>query len=91
MSPAGFKPAIPAIQRPQTYALDHAATVIDRPTESLLRFSAQMLYMCSWIQLHSVAQNVEPVPLHFSITAVEELVAIFLSTCEYVWRPLKYS
>ena len=28
MSPAGFKPAIPAIKRPHTHALDHAATGI---------------------------------------------------------------
>ena len=53
MSPAGFEPAIPAIERPQTYALDHVATDIDRPTESLLRFSAQILYMCSWIHVQS--------------------------------------
>jgi len=29
------------------------ATDIDRPTESLLRFSAQILYMCSWIHVQS--------------------------------------
>jgi hypothetical protein len=28
MSSAGFEPAIPAAKRPQTYALDHAATGI---------------------------------------------------------------
>jgi hypothetical protein len=28
MSPAGFKPAIPATKEPKTYDLDHAATGI---------------------------------------------------------------
>jgi hypothetical protein len=28
MPPAGFEPEIPAIEQPQTYALDHAATGI---------------------------------------------------------------
>ena len=28
MPPAGFEPAIPASERPQTHALDHAATGI---------------------------------------------------------------
>ena len=28
MPPAGFKPAIPASEQPQTYALDHVATGI---------------------------------------------------------------
>jgi hypothetical protein len=32
------------------------------------------------------AQSVESVPVHFSITAVEELVVIFLCTCEYVFE-----
>ena len=29
MPPAGFEPAIPASERPQTTVLDHAATEID--------------------------------------------------------------
>jgi hypothetical protein len=28
MPPVGFEPTIPAVARPQTYALDHAATGI---------------------------------------------------------------
>jgi hypothetical protein len=31
MPSAGFEPAIPAIKRPQTYALDHADTGIGKP------------------------------------------------------------
>jgi len=32
MSPAGFEPAIPASERPQTQALDRAASVIGNET-----------------------------------------------------------
>ena len=32
MSPAGFEPAIPASERPQTHALDRAATAIGDQT-----------------------------------------------------------
>jgi hypothetical protein len=33
MSSAGFKPAIPIFERPQTYALDTTATVSDGDSE----------------------------------------------------------
>jgi hypothetical protein len=47
MSPAGLEPAIPAIVRPQTHALDRAATGIGRGEIRLI--TCIYLVNCSWI------------------------------------------
>jgi hypothetical protein len=75
MSPVGFEPAIPASARPQTHALDHAATGIDpglfntthkRPCEE--KFGVKAMYLVRnvervgfWSRLNVTKSNV----LHF--------------------------
>jgi len=48
MPPAGFEPAIPAIQRPHTHALDRAYTVIGEckvnKTSKLNKLFTQFIY-----------------------------------------------
>jgi hypothetical protein len=46
MSSAGFEPAIPAIEHPQTYALDGATTWFGTSTFFEHNFIAQQLKLC---------------------------------------------
>jgi hypothetical protein len=54
MPRAGFKPTTPATERPQTYALDHAATEIGNSKNKWHICNAARLY-CHFIPLESAA------------------------------------
>jgi hypothetical protein len=46
MPPLGFEPMILARARPQTYALDRAATGMDRYLISVIRYGEQSMNFC---------------------------------------------
>jgi len=54
MRPVGFEPTIPAGERPQTYALDRAATGTDTGNIRTLYFLRNRIYVCRIILLISV-------------------------------------
>ena len=48
MTPAGFEPAIPACERPQTHALDRAATGIGTQNISFLTYQEEISLDFAW-------------------------------------------
>ena len=49
MAPMGFEPAIPASERPQTYALDRAATGTVAVVSGSIMYRVSRAKLCSWI------------------------------------------
>jgi hypothetical protein len=50
MPSVGFEPAIPATKRPQTYALDRAATGIGSFQNTVIQFSTNFAELCQSVR-----------------------------------------
>ena len=97
MTPAGFEPAIPASERPQTHALDRAATATDSNTRYSLKTERQGIFEvpCNWrLYSHipyipSIASRINgfipPFPIGLNSTMLNELSKIVYFPLNEIW------